>query len=97
MSNCSRRKKKAIAVLVDPDKVEDTSKLLQLVHLASENYIDYFFVGGSLVTTTNLAEVVRLIKQNVNIPVVLFPGNSMQIDPSGRCDAVFVAHFRPQS
>jgi len=77
-----QEKKKAIAVLVDPDKVEDTSKLLQLIHLASENYIDYFFVGGSLVTTTNLSEVVRLIKQNVNIPVVLFPGNSMQIDPS---------------
>ncbi|MBL0741644.1 geranylgeranylglyceryl/heptaprenylglyceryl phosphate synthase [Chryseolinea lacunae] len=74
--------KKSIAVLVDPDKAEDPARLLQLVNLASENCIDYFFVGGSLVTTTNLAEVVKVIKENVTIPVVLFPGNSMQIEPT---------------
>jgi phosphoglycerol geranylgeranyltransferase len=74
--------KKAIAVLVDPDKVEDPSRLLQLINLASENCVDYFFVGGSLVTTTNLTEVVKKIKENVTIPVVLFTGNSMQIEPS---------------
>lgn len=74
--------KKSIAVLIDPDKVEEASQLLQLINLASENCVDYFFVGGSLVTTTNLAEVVKKIKDNVNIPVVLFPGNSMQIEPT---------------
>jgi len=74
--------KKSIAVLVDPDKVEDPARLQHLIRLASENCVDFFFVGGSLVTTTNLAEVVRQIKQNVTIPVVLFPGNSIQIDPS---------------
>lgn len=77
-----RRGKKSIAVLIDPDKVEDSSKLQYLINLASENCVDYFFVGGSLLTTNNLAEVVRLIKKNVNIPVVLFPGNSMQIEPA---------------
>lgn len=74
--------KKSIAVLVDPDKVDDPAKLRHLIHLASENCIDYFFVGGSLVTTTNLSNVVQQIKENVSIPVVLFPGNSMQIEPS---------------
>lgn len=77
-----RLKKKSMAVLIDPDKVEDPSRLLHLIHLASENCIDYFFVGGSLVTTTNLSEVVSLIKENVTIPVVLFPGNAIQIEPS---------------
>ena len=33
-------------------------------------------------TTTNLSDVVRQIKENVTIPVVLFPGNSMQLDPT---------------
>jgi phosphoglycerol geranylgeranyltransferase len=75
-----RQGKKSIAVLVDPDKAEDPSKLLQLIHLASENCVDFFFVGGSLITTSNLASVVKLIKENVTIPVVLFPGNNMQID-----------------
>jgi phosphoglycerol geranylgeranyltransferase len=74
--------KKSIAILIDPDKVEDPSRLNHLLNLASENYVDYFFVGGSLVTTTNLSEVVHQIKKNVTIPVILFPGNSMQIDPA---------------
>ncbi|HTJ53697.1 MAG TPA: geranylgeranylglyceryl/heptaprenylglyceryl phosphate synthase [Cyclobacteriaceae bacterium] len=74
--------KKSIAVLVDPDKVEDASKLNHLINLANENCVDFFFVGGSLVTTTNLSQVVKQIKESVTIPVVLFPGNSIQIDPS---------------
>ncbi len=73
--------KKSIAVLVDPDKAEDPSRLNHLINLASENCIDFFFVGGSLITTTNLSEVVNQIKEQVSIPVVLFPGNSMQLDP----------------
>src|SRR5688572_2060787 len=74
--------KKSIAVLIDPDKVDDGNQLNHLINLASENCIDFFFVGGSLITTTNLSDVVRQIKQNVTIPVVLFPGNSMQIEPT---------------
>jgi putative glycerol-1-phosphate prenyltransferase len=74
--------KKSIAVLIDPDKVQDTSALDPLIRLATENCVDYFFVGGSLVTTQNLSEVIKSIKENVNIPVVLFPGSVQQIDPS---------------
>jgi phosphoglycerol geranylgeranyltransferase len=74
--------RKSIAVLVDPDKVDEPGRLLHLINLASENCVDYFFVGGSLVTTTNLSEVVRQMKENFSIPVVLFPGNSMQIEPA---------------
>ncbi len=74
--------KKSIAVLIDPDKVEDTQRLHYLVNLASENCVDFFFVGGSMLTTQNLGDVVRQIKKSVNLPVVLFPGNSMQIDSS---------------
>jgi putative glycerol-1-phosphate prenyltransferase len=81
---CDRRRdgKKSIAVLVDPDKVEDPSKLLQLTNLAAETCVDFFFVGGSLITTPNLGQVVRLIKDNVTIPIVLFPGNFMQVEPN---------------
>lgn len=77
-----REKKKSIAVLVDPDKAEDPARLLHLVNLASENCVDYFFVGGSLVTSANLSDVVKRIKENVNIPVVLFPGNAIQVEAS---------------
>ncbi|MFM8912082.1 MAG: geranylgeranylglyceryl/heptaprenylglyceryl phosphate synthase, partial [Flammeovirgaceae bacterium] len=78
----SRQGKKSIAVLVDPDKVDSPEQLNPLLRLANENCVDFFFVGGSLVTTTNLGEVVKYIKDNVSIPVVIFPGSSLQIDPS---------------
>src|SRR5204862_5041307 len=74
--------KKSIAVLIDPDKAEDPAKLKHLINLASENCVDFFFVGGSLITTPNLSDVIQSIKEDVNIPVVLFPGSSLQIDPS---------------
>jgi len=77
-----RAGKKCIAILLDPDKIEDTLRILPLINLASESCVDFFFVGGSLITTPNLSQVVKEIKKNVNIPVVLFPGNNMQIDPS---------------
>jgi phosphoglycerol geranylgeranyltransferase len=73
--------KKSIAVLVDPDKVDNPSSLDPLIRLANENCVDYFFIGGSLVTTTNMGDVIRHIKESVSIPVVLFPGSSLQIDP----------------
>lgn len=76
------QKKKSIAVLVDPDKAEDSSRLLHLINLASENCVDYFFVGGSLVTSANLSDVVKQIKENVNIPTILFPGNAIQVEAS---------------
>jgi putative glycerol-1-phosphate prenyltransferase len=77
-----RTGKKSIAVLIDPDKVSDSAQLQHLINLGSESCVDYFLVGGSLITTTNLSEVVKQIKDSVTIPIVLFPGNAMQIEPT---------------
>ena len=73
-------KEKSLAVLVDPDKASK-SHLESLVSYANEGLIDYFFVGGSLLTTQNLDGVVKFLKKTVNVPVVLFPGSTMQIHP----------------
>ena len=81
-----RQGKKSIAVLIDPDKAEDNARLHHLLNLVSENCIDFIFVGGSLVTTTNLTGVIGQIKENIGIPVILFPGSSLQIDP--QADAI---------
>jgi len=78
----SQQGKKSIAVLIDPDKIVDADQLESLLRLANENCVDYFFVGGSLVTTSNLTNIVKTIKDNISIPVVLFPGSALQIDPS---------------
>jgi len=77
----SKQGKKSIAVLIDPDKIADADQLEPLLRLANENCVDYFFVGGSLVTTSNLTDVVKTIKDNISIPVILFPGSALQIDP----------------
>lgn len=75
-----REGRKAFAVLIDPDKVLDTNTLQRLAHMSVENKVDYFLVGGSLLTQNNLYQVVQWLKEHTDIPVVLFPGNTMQID-----------------
>ena len=69
---------KSFAVLIDPDKV-DAEKIDQLVTLASDSGVDYFFVGGSLVISSHLDECIRQIKTSWSIPVLLFPGSPSQI------------------
>ncbi len=70
--------KKSFAVLIDPDKVNDSS-VEQLLQLAVDAKVDYFLVGGSLVISNYLDECVQLIKNNCSIPVILFPGSPSQI------------------
>ena len=70
--------KKCLAVLIDPDKV-DNEKIEQLVNLASSSNVDYFFVGGSLIISNHLDECIQQIKSLCNIPVLLFPGSPAQI------------------
>ncbi|XVJ66596.1 MAG: geranylgeranylglyceryl/heptaprenylglyceryl phosphate synthase [Lacibacter sp.] len=69
---------KSFAVLIDPDKV-DAGAVQQLVQLSTEARVDYFLVGGSLVISNRLDEVVQLIKASCSIPVILFPGSPSQI------------------
>lgn len=71
---------KAFAVLLDPDNLSRES-CLEILALSETHQVDYFFMGGSLVTTTNQAALIQLIKENSSIPIVLFPSNSLHIDP----------------
>ena len=70
--------KKSFAVLVDPDKVT-VSSLNDLVKLAVQAKVDYFFVGGSLVISDHLDECIQQIKASCSIPVLLFPGSPSQV------------------
>ena len=71
--------KKLFAILIDPDK-QKNSELLLIIKKANESNVDYFFVGGSLLTNDNLNDCIKTIKDNSKIPVILFPGNAMQIN-----------------
>lgn len=72
-------KRKALAVLFDPDDTNEKS-LINSLNVCLENKVDYLFVGGSLITSSNLNEVVSMIKSYTDIPCILFPGNAIQID-----------------
>lgn len=69
---------KSFAVLIDPDKVNPAS-MDELLGMVTEARVDYLLVGGSLVISNRLDEVVLQIKKNCNIPVILFPGSPSQI------------------
>lgn len=69
---------KSFAVLIDPDKVDNDS-LAQLIALSVTAKVDYFLVGGSLVISNYLDECLQLIKENCNIPTILFPGSPSQV------------------
>ena len=71
---------KSFAVLVDPDKVT-IETIDELTSLALEAAVDYLFIGGSLVISNRLDEVVQQAKKNCDIPVILFPGSPSQLSP----------------
>lgn len=77
------KSRKKIAVLIDPDKPTD-AQILSIVAKANAADVDFFFVGGSLLTTDSLEHCIKVIKANSSIPVLIFPGNSLQI--SKYCD-----------
>jgi putative glycerol-1-phosphate prenyltransferase len=80
LTDHKRTGKKAFAVLIDPDKV-NAEQTAEICGLANESMVDYLFVGGSLVVTNHLDEVVQNIKKETDIPVILFPGSPNQITP----------------
>src|SRR6201989_1158591 len=69
---------KSFAVLIDPDNV-NAGKLDELTSLAVDAKVDYLLVGGSLVISNHLDEVVQHIRRNCSIPVILFPGTPSQV------------------
>lgn len=76
----SRKGIKQFAVLVDPDKLH-SDQVTALATLAAKSAVDYIFIGGSLLTNDCLDSHIQHIKTACNIPVLLFPGNTMQINP----------------
>ncbi|GAB3825580.1 geranylgeranylglyceryl/heptaprenylglyceryl phosphate synthase [Pontibacter rugosus] len=71
--------RKHFAVLLDPDNLTEAS-CLNLITLSQAHPVDFFFVGGSLVTTQHQASIIQLLKHHCNTPVILFPSNSQHID-----------------
>jgi phosphoglycerol geranylgeranyltransferase len=70
--------KKLLAVLLDPDKLP-LEKVDVLVAKINQSPATHIFVGGSIVLTDTIDRLIARIKENCDLPVVLFPGNPSQI------------------
>ncbi|NLR92464.1 geranylgeranylglyceryl/heptaprenylglyceryl phosphate synthase [Flammeovirga agarivorans] len=78
------RSKKTIAILIDPDKW--SKEVLFFLKNGNKNHLpDFFLVGGSLLSSNALESTV-LDLQTLGKPVILFPGNSMQV--TSHADAI---------
>lgn len=84
--NSFKERKGQIAILIDPEEIENEERLIQLIEKADFAKVSYFFVGGSTVTREKFEEVITILKAKTKIPVVIFPGSSHQI--SKQADAI---------
>jgi putative glycerol-1-phosphate prenyltransferase len=80
-----KNKQKLLAVLLDPDKTS-LDNLPAVIHNINHSTVDFIFVGGSLLFTNVLDEFISIIKKNSLLPVLLFPGNAIQI--SNKADGI---------
>jgi putative glycerol-1-phosphate prenyltransferase len=69
--------KQSIALLLDPDKAKGES-LVNILKIAVECNVDYVLAGGSI-TFNNIDTLIEDIRTLCSIPVILFPGNLLQL------------------
>ncbi|HNX06168.1 MAG TPA: geranylgeranylglyceryl/heptaprenylglyceryl phosphate synthase [Bacteroidales bacterium] len=76
---------KQLSILIDPDK-STIEQVKKTAALSNDVAIDYFFIGGSLITSDHMDRCIATLKKTSSIPVVIFPGNTMQIN--SKADAI---------
>lgn len=78
--------KKSIALLLDPDKAKGDS-LINILNIAGKSKTDFILAGGSL-TFNSINNLIGAIKEYCSIPVILFPGNLLQL--TTEADIIFL-------
>lgn len=85
MKNSCFPNKGSVALLLDPDKsMDNLQKTIEIAVACKTNYI---MVGGSL-TFNSISPLVDSIKEMCSIPVILFPGNLLQL--SNKTDIILL-------
>ena len=74
----SKKGKKLLAILLDPDKTTSTEipSISKRIESLKANFI---FVGGSFVEKGITDIFVQKLKEHTNIPIILFPGDYSQV------------------
>lgn len=76
---------KLLAILLDPDKI-DLKNVEIVIKKINQSPATHIFIGGSSVESNIMDDLILSIKQNCDLPIVLFPGNPSQI--SSQADAI---------
>jgi putative glycerol-1-phosphate prenyltransferase len=79
---------KSLSILIDPDKT-NFNECSKLLNFCKEVAPDYFMVGGSLITSDSLEEIITCIKKHpytAHIPVILFPNSYLHL--SNQADGI---------
>lgn len=71
---------KSFAVLIDPDKIQ-LEQIGNFSKSLSQCSVDYLLVGGSLMVSDHLDQVVDLLKKETGLPIIIFPGSPAQLSP----------------
>ncbi len=79
--------RRLFSLLLDPDNCSG-KEAERTALTAKDAGVDLLFVGGSLLVNDRLFDTVQIIKANCDIPVVLFPGDNMQVVPNA--DAILL-------
>ena len=75
-----------IAILIDPEKTNTEKQLNTLLVTLAKSAVHFLFVGGSSATQIQVDFVVRYLKNNCQLHIVLFPGSNKQF--SGAADGI---------
>lgn len=76
--NIAQTRGAGFLTLIDPNE-HPKSRLIDNAQHAEAGGADALLIGGSLVLTSRMEEVLREIKQRVTIPLIIFPGGASQV------------------
>jgi len=77
-----------LAILVDPDKWSSVDQMADLVQAIKVSGPDFILVGGSLITNDLFESTIEYLKDQLDLPVIIFPGNGFQI--SSNADGILL-------
>jgi len=74
-----QNEERLLAILIDPDKFELDTAFAKAYLKKIPKITTHIFIGGSTDPNQKIEEVVRLLKAETKLPLILFPGSYHQI------------------
>lgn len=82
------KNKKNIGILIDPDKYNSIEDLNVVIESLKNKLPDFIFVGGSMINNNMFEDTISTLRESLNIPIIIFPGNNQQI--SNNADGILL-------